>query len=74
MMKKAAYHVEGYGPGRSCHSVGSVGHEGPEGFVYVRKSKGAYFISKETNRGAIPDELLGREIPCRVIVRDSEPN
>lgn len=69
-MKTAAYHVEGYGPGRTCHLVGEVGTEGPEGFVYVRKVKGQYVIAKEANRGAVPDELLGRTVPCRVIVRD----
>ena len=72
-MKTAAYHIEGYGPGRTCHSVGDVGHDGPEGFAYVRKVKGVYVIAK-SNRGSIPDELLGREIPCRVIVRDEDSN
>ena len=73
-MKTAAYHVENYGPGRTSHSVGDVNHEGPEGFIYVRKFNGAYLIATKANRGAIPDELLGREIPCRVIVRDEDSN
>lgn len=70
-MKKAAYHIAGYGPGRTSYSVGDVGHEGPEGFVFVRKFKGVYVIAKQANRGAIPDELLGLEIPCRVVVSDA---
>lgn len=70
-MKTAAYHVERYGPGRACHVVGKVGTEGPEGVVFVRRVGGEYRISKK-NRGAVPDELLGRTIPCRVILRDAE--
>ena len=72
-MKTAAYHVESYGPGRTCHSVGDVGHDGPEGFAYVRKVKGVYVIDR-VNCGAIPDKLIGLEIPCRVIVRDEDSN
>lgn len=69
-MKTAAYHVEGYGPGKSCHLVGEVGTTGPEGFVYVRRVNGRHVIATAANRGAVPDELLGRTIPCRAIVRD----
>jgi len=71
-MKTAGYHIESYGPGKTCHLIGDVGTSGPEGYVYVRRVNGAYVVARRPNLGAVPDALLGREIPCRVIVREAE--
>lgn len=67
-MKTAGYHVEGYGPGRTCHLVGEPDTHGAEGFVFIRRSRGRYVIAKQANRGSVPDVLLGQEVPCRVIL------
>lgn len=51
--------------------IGEVGSTGSGGFVYVRKVDGKYVVAKESNKDAVPVELLGREVPCRVILEDA---
>ena len=69
--KIAAYHVEYYGPGATCHFVGEIGREGPDGYVFVGRTRdGRCVVAPRKNRGAVPDVLLGCDIPCRVVVED----
>jgi len=67
------YHVEGYGPGRACHSWGEagVGAVGPEGYLTLAIAAGGRIIIDPDDEANGP--LRGEDVGGALIMVDGKP-
>lgn len=65
------YHVEGYGPGRTCHSWGALTNgeaAGPEGWLRVGVDNTGSFIIDEWDDEVCPSELHGVPVSNGMVI------